>query len=177
MPNLFFTWIQRTDKRVHFEFLDNSVQLGEPPRTVTFGWNDILNVLDVKCLLDIERYRGVNIDAGGPEGLYVNPKLLAAELNAGFLKQCLGRFREVNFAIQATGRVYARLVRGTPVWVCRETLAEACADPDTRAGLMAAAPAIFDAPQPVSSQPLYLREVIDADRVHTLGSWGSDAPT
>jgi len=28
MPQLFFTWIQRTDKRVHFEFLDNSVQLG-----------------------------------------------------------------------------------------------------------------------------------------------------
>src|SRR5439155_11878562 len=31
MPQLFFTWVQRTDKRVHFEFLDNSVALGEPP--------------------------------------------------------------------------------------------------------------------------------------------------
>ena len=29
MPQLFFTWVRRTDKRVHFEFLDNSVPLGE----------------------------------------------------------------------------------------------------------------------------------------------------
>ena len=48
MPQLFFTWIQRTDKQLHFEFLDNSVQLGERPRTIAFGWNDTLNVLDVK---------------------------------------------------------------------------------------------------------------------------------
>jgi hypothetical protein len=33
MPQLFFTWIARTDKRVHFEFLDNSVAQGERPRT------------------------------------------------------------------------------------------------------------------------------------------------
>src|ERR1700747_3323015 len=25
MPQLFFTWVKRPDKRVHFEFLDNSV--------------------------------------------------------------------------------------------------------------------------------------------------------
>ena len=29
MPQLFFTWIGRTDKEVYFEFLDNSVRLGE----------------------------------------------------------------------------------------------------------------------------------------------------
>ena len=29
MPQLFFTWVQRTDKRVNFEFLDNSVQRDE----------------------------------------------------------------------------------------------------------------------------------------------------
>ena len=28
MPGLFFTWANRTDKRVHFEFLDNSVRAG-----------------------------------------------------------------------------------------------------------------------------------------------------
>ncbi|HEY7944044.1 MAG TPA: hypothetical protein VIH15_06050, partial [Casimicrobiaceae bacterium] len=51
MPQLFFTWIERTDKDVHFEFLDNSVRLGDRPRTVAFGWNDTLNVLDVGRLL------------------------------------------------------------------------------------------------------------------------------
>ena len=28
MPNVFFTWVRRSDKRIHFEFLDNSVPLG-----------------------------------------------------------------------------------------------------------------------------------------------------
>jgi hypothetical protein len=171
MPQLFFTWIQRADKRVYFEFLDNSVQFGEQPRTVAFGWNDTLNVLDVKCLLDVERYRRVNIDASGPEALYGNPELLAPERNTGFFRECVGRFREVNFATQAAGRVYARLVGGKPVAVDRQMLAEACMDPDTRAGLMAAASAIFEAAPP-APPPAHLREVIDAARVHTLGAWG-----
>ena len=41
---------------LQFEFLDNSVAQGERPRTVAFGSNDVLNVLDVRCLLDVERY-------------------------------------------------------------------------------------------------------------------------
>ncbi len=172
MPQLFFTWIQRTDMTVHFEFLDNSVQLGERPRTVAFGWNDTLNVLDVKCLLAVERYRRVNIDASGPESLYSDPALLAPERNTGFLTQCVGRFREVNFAEQATGRVYARLVSGRLGGVDAPVLAQACAMPDTRAGLLAAAPAIFDAAQPALHQPMHLREMIDAGRIHTLGRWG-----
>src|SRR5205085_5861741 len=92
MPQLFFTWIQRADKRVHFEFLDNSVPFGERPRTVAFGWNDTLNVLDVKSLLDIDRYRRVNIDATSPEALYRDPSQLAPEHNAAFLRECVKRF-------------------------------------------------------------------------------------
>ena len=63
MPGLVFTWAKRGDKRVQFELLDNSVAAGERPRTVAFGGNRVLNVLDVKCMLDIERYRRVNVDA------------------------------------------------------------------------------------------------------------------
>jgi hypothetical protein len=100
MPQLFFT-LQRTDKRVHFEFLDNSVQLGERPRTVAFGSNGALHVLDVKCLLDIERYRRVNVDATAPEQLYPDTALLRPENNAGFLRQCVQRFRDVDVADQA----------------------------------------------------------------------------
>ena len=66
MPEVFFTWAQRADKRVHFEFLDNTVSLGERPRTVAFGWNDELNVLDVKAMLDVERFRRVDVDARAP---------------------------------------------------------------------------------------------------------------
>jgi hypothetical protein len=173
MPQLFFTWVRRADKRVHFEFLDNSVQLGERPRTVAFGWNDELNVLDVKCILDVERYRRVDVDAGAPERLYADRALLAPEKNAGFLRQCVGQFRETNFADQATGRIYLRVVAGSPVWIDREAFEKAIAVPDTRAGLMAAAPAAFARGLPAPDQPTFLRALAGAERVHTLGAWGS----
>ena len=173
MPQLFFTWIQRSDKRVHFEFLDNSVKLGERPRTVAFGWNDTLNVLDVKCLLDGERYRRVNIDATAPEFLYNDKRLLAPEHNTGFLKQCIGKFREINFADQNTGRIYLHLVFGRPVWADREALAQAASDPDTRAGLSATVPQVFDHDIPAPDRQRYLADVARAEHAHTLGRWGS----
>ncbi len=172
MPQLFFTWIQRTDKQVHFEFLDNSVQLGEQPRTIAFGWNDTLNVLDVKCLLDVERYRRVDINATAPEFLYSDRSLLLPEHNTGFLRQCVDRFRGINVAAQATGRIYVRLVDGKPVWVDSELLAQACADPDTHAGLRAIAPSIFDAKLPQPDRPMHLQQMIGDGRIPTLGRWG-----
>lgn len=57
MPQLFFTWALRADKEVHLEFLDNTVPFGSRPRTVAFGWNGELNVLDVKSMLDVQRFR------------------------------------------------------------------------------------------------------------------------
>ena len=82
--------------------------LGERPRTVAFGSNRELNVLDVKCMLDIERYRRVNVDATSPDTSIDDASLLRPEHNADFLKQCVDQFPEVNFADQATGRVYLR---------------------------------------------------------------------
>jgi hypothetical protein len=175
MPQLFFTWVRRADKRVHFEFLDNSVQLGERPRTVAFGWNDELNVLDVRCILDVERYRRVDVDARAPERLYADRALLTPERNAGFLRQCIGQFRATNFADQATGRIYLRIVDGSPVWADREALERAIAVPDTRAGLMAAAPAGLARDLPAPDGPTFLRALTGAERVHTLGAWGSPA--
>src|SRR5262249_19725861 len=89
MPELFFTWIRRSDKRVHFEFLDNTVARGEAPRTAAFGWNDTLNVLDVECLLDVERFPKIDIDAKSPAALYPDGGALDAARNNGFLLRCL----------------------------------------------------------------------------------------
>jgi len=174
MPGLFFTWANRTDKRVHFEFLDNSVPSGERPRTVAFGWNDALNVLDVSCMLAIERYQRVDIDARGPEALYADPPSLAAAANAGFLVECVRRFREVNFADQASGRIYARIVSGQLAWVDPGALVEAASNADTRAGLAAAAPGIFAGTSALATQPLHLSQHLDRERIHTLGRWGPE---
>ena len=171
MPQLFFTWVQRADKKVHFEFLDNSVPQGQRPRTVAFGWNETLNVLDVKCMLDVERYRRVNIDALAPEKLYKDSSLLAPEKNTDFLRQCVQRFREVHFADQASGRIYLRVASGVPVWADHEALALAASDPDTRAGLIATAPAAFDLALPPPPRATSLGELFGA--AQTLGAWNA----
>jgi hypothetical protein len=172
MPDLFFTWVQRADKRVHFEFLDNSVQLGERPRTVAFGWNDTLNVLDAKCLLDVERYRRVNIDARGPELLYLDNELLAPEKNTDFLRQCVDKFPKINFAEQATGRVYLSVAGGSPVWADRQALEAALSNPDTRAALLATVPVMLERALPAADRPMDLTEIVDTEQFHTLGRWG-----
>ena len=173
MPQLFFTWIQRTDKRVYFEFLDNSVRLGERPRTIAFGWNDTLNVLDVKCALDVERYRRVDVNATAPELLYTDQSVLAPENNTGFLKQCIDKFREINIADQDSGRIYLRIVSGKPVWADREALERAASNPDTRAGVLAMAPAAFDRALAAPDRPMHLSEIAGAKQARTLGRWGT----
>jgi hypothetical protein len=174
MPQLFFTWVQRADKRVHFEFLDNSVPRGERPRTVAFGGNDTMNVLDVKCIMDIERYRRTNINATAAEFLYADAALLAPENNLSFLKQCVERFRDVNFADQDTGRAYLSIVSGRTVWVDRELLERAILSADTRAALFAIAPTAFDRPG-VDARPRYVQASVASEQIPTLGRWGRAA--
>ena len=172
MPELFFTWVGRQDKRVHFEFLDNSVRQGERPRTVAFGVNDELNVLDVKCLIDAERYRKVNFDATAPEFLFADQAALAPDRNTTFLTKCVARIRTVNFAEQSTGRIYLSVVAGVPAWADHDALAIAAADPDTRAGLLAAAPGVFASESPAPAAPRYLKAPLGAEHMKTLGAWG-----
>jgi len=169
IPQLFFTWVQRRDKQLHFEFLDNGVPQGEHPRTVAFGWNDVMNVLDVKCLLDVERYRKVNIGAASPAELFGNQELLLPERNTAFLRDCVDRFREICFADQRGGRIYLKILSGEVAWVDPEGLAQAAADPDTRAGIDAVAPAALAGPNSAPPQPLFLAHI---EQIKTIGRWG-----
>lgn len=168
MPELFFTWAMRTSKIVHFEFLDNSVPAGELPRTIAFGWNGEVNILDVKCMIDIDRYRKIDVDATRPEDVYGDSQAMAAERNTAFLAQCVRTLPVVNFAEQDSGRLYARLERGRLTWTDPALLARALADPTTYAGLHAAAP---DIETFVNSGARDARGV-QANRYHTLGLWG-----
>ena len=175
MPDLFFTWIERDDKDVHFEFLDNSVPSGVHPRTVAFGRNRRIAVLDVKSLLDVERFCRIDIDARTPERLYRDRALLAPEKNAGFLSRCMQRFAEVSFADQATGRVYLRAASGRPIWVDRAALDRALEDPDTRAGLLATIPGLPGMTLADAPGPRLLRDDAHLGHLPTLGGWGDSA--
>jgi hypothetical protein len=87
IPALFFTWALRKDKIVYYEFLDNSVAYGDKPRTIAFGVNGELNILEFKCMFDIERYTKINIDAHDPAD--VPGKMRQANTQNKLCRPCL----------------------------------------------------------------------------------------
>lgn len=133
MPALFLSWAL-SKKRVHYEFLDNSVALNEPPKTVAFGWNGSMVILDIGKLLDIERYRKVQVDATKPEEIFVTGDM-AADLNTGFLKQCAQRIRTIRFADQHNGHVYGLMMDGKWELCDFDYVDRHVGDPDALAGL------------------------------------------
>jgi hypothetical protein len=167
MPELFFTWALAAGKRVHYEFLDNSIPEGRPPRTVAFGWNGEMTILDIKSMLDIEKFRKINIRAKKPEEVYVD-KNLAPEGNVEFLKRCARWIPIINFADYETGLVYARLEHGKWAWRDDQRFAGALNNPDSKAGLEAIAPNNHD----LSAGAKVDRRNLDRDKTHTMGAWG-----
>jgi hypothetical protein len=175
MPELFFTWALSAGKRVHYEFLDNSVAEGCPPRTVAFGWNREMTILDVKSMLDIDRFRKINIHAHKPEEVYAGDNL-APESNVEFIKRCARLIPIVNFADYETGQVYARLERGVWTWRDEQRFAGALDDPDAKAGLLAVATATVATTTYVSTAgPPPEPTNLESAKVHTLGAWGERA--
>jgi hypothetical protein len=172
IPDVFFTWVRRSDKRIQFEFLDNTVCLGERPRTAVFGDNETFNVLDVKATLDIARYARIHVDAAAPEYLYPDPGLLEAAKNVDFLKRCVKTFHYVNFADQASGRIYLRIERGQPVQKERAAFETAIQTPDTLAAIRAVAPAALTGNLADAPHPAYLNAKDGPARPPTLGQWG-----
>ena len=168
MPQLFLNWALKPGKRVHYEFLDNGVAEGTRPRTVAFGWNGRMNILDVKCMIDVDRFRKINVQARSPEGVYAGVDMAPAN-NLDFLRQCAKWIPVVNFADFRTGHVYAQLKAG--VWTYRDEpyIARAIENEEVRAALEGIA-----AP---SEPPLTPTNVpwLDAATAHTLGVWGVDA--
>jgi hypothetical protein len=172
IPDVFFTWVRRSDKRIQFEFLDNTVRLGERPRTAAFGDNETFNVLDVKTTLDIERYARIDVDAAAPEYLYPDPALLVAEKNVDFLKRCVKSFHWVNFAEQASGQIYLRIERGQPMQKERAAFEKAIQIPDTLAAIRAVAPDALTGNVPDTPRPVYLKAKDGPALPPTLGQWG-----
>jgi hypothetical protein len=168
VPEVFFTWALATGKKVHYEFLDNSVALGETPRTVAFGWNGEMHVLDVGGMLDVERYRKIHVEARTPREVYPGAAEMAPEHNTQFLAQCVRRLPVVNFADRGSQRIWLRMEHGRAVWSDPAALALAVADPETRAGIAAIAPEALD-----GSLPEATARILDSERLHTLGNWGS----
>ncbi|MGI9482458.1 MAG: hypothetical protein ACR2OR_08890 [Hyphomicrobiales bacterium] len=170
MPQLFFTWALRTKKRVHYEFLDNSVPKGETPRTVAFGWNGEMTILDVKSMLDIDRFKKINIYANTPSELYEKTDQ-APEKNTGFLEECRKMIPKINFAEFDTGKIYGRIEGGEWAWRDEGFLPSPDLGRETCAGLTALD--WKEAPLTANSRPD--PERLDPKHAQTMGRWGPAA--
>lgn len=115
MPSLFLSWVNLKDKQIHFEFLDNDVPKGELPRTAAFGWNNTLTVLDVRLLMNIDRYRRVNISAKEPTQIFKESDLAPAA-NLEFIAECQRKVPVIIFADPQSSAIYARVEEGKLVW-------------------------------------------------------------
>src|SRR5262249_10244123 len=151
---------------VHYEFLDNSVPLGQPPRTVAYGWNTEMTILDIGRMIDIDRFRKINIHARKPGDVY-RDRNLAPEHNVEFLRRCARWIPIVNFADYRTGEPYARLQQGKWSWLGEPRFRKALQDADAKAGLSAMS-------SDLSAQKTGAGENqpnVAAEKVHTLGQW------
>ncbi len=166
MPELFLMWALIGSKRVHYEFLDNSVAEGCPPRTAAFGWNGEMTILDIKIMIDIERFRKINIHAQAAIDLYSDMDL-SPQSNLDFLKRCVRWIPAINFADYETGQVYARLERGKWVWRDQARFEKALQEPEAKAALPAIAPSVYSS---VGTEQKYPN--LAAEKIHTIGAWG-----
>ncbi len=171
MPKLFFSWALSKEKRIHYEFLDNNVEEGEQPRTVAFGWNGEMTILDVKCMIDIDRYRKLNVKATRPDDIFKDDSK-SPEDNCQFLRQCAELFASIRFADYRTGYVYGKLEHGNWVWRDLDYLENTMGLSESTDGLRAIG--WYDAPSPA---PETVPELdFPLERNYTLGSWAPEAP-
>jgi hypothetical protein len=156
----------------HYEFVDNDVPMGEVPFTVAFGSHAEFNIVDVKPLVDMDRYCKINVDARRPEDLYPDARSMAVESNVAFLRTCIRAFPVLNLAHRDTGRIYARFERGRLAWKDRAAM-DAIEDSATLAALDALAPEVLVRTTPPAVESA---RYLDPVRSVTLGRWGWAMP-
>lgn len=110
MPDLFFSWAKGREKWVHYEFLDNSVARGARPRTIAYGQNGSLVVLDVEKFCDIDRFQHVNVDARSADQIF--EQKLSVQDATTFLRRAMKEMTQVDLVVPNGDAIFARSVDG-----------------------------------------------------------------
>ena len=168
IPVLLFTWALRKDKTVYYEFLDNSVEQGQTPRTIAFGLNGDMYIVDFKCMLDIVRYTRINIEAGCPEEVYPGAAAMAPEANTAFVIECARKIPRIRFVERDSGLVYACMESGRMQWIDHARLQTVSENDESKAALEAMSPSLYRDLQEISDHEA---EPVPAEAMrHTLGA-------
>ena len=163
IPGLFFRWAASQDKVVHYEFLDNSVPQGQHPRTIAFGQNGAMTVLRVTGLVDIDRFRQINIAAETPGDVYAGAPRAT---EPAFLRDCIRQVPRIVFARSGSGEIYAE-VEGGRLTYWRADMA------GTEEGELLLRLVGDPPPGAVAADRSPTRR-IERGETHTLGAWGGE---
>jgi hypothetical protein len=124
-----------------------------------------MTILDIKSMIDIERFRKINIRAQSAADVYADMDL-SPQRNVDFLKRCARWIPVINFADYETGHVYARLQRGEWEWRDKRHFDKALDDPETNAGLLAVAHNVYGSSFGIEQK----HADVATEKVHTLGA-------
>lgn len=167
MPELFFSWALSSEKTVHYEFLDNDVQEGDPPKTIAFGGNNTMTILDLESMANIERYRKVTVSAQSPGDVFGTCDL-TLEKNLGFLARCFDLISDVNLADQDSGYVYASIKKGKLQWFDEDFAARNI--PETTVNALYGVLKLKEPPNMAGHQSPSLD--VESEKQYTFGKWG-----
>ena len=110
MPDLFFSWAAAKDRWAHYEFLDNSVPEGTPPRTVAYGRNGHLVIADIDRFCDIARFRHVNTEARRADEIF--ERKLDIEDAMEILRRACRDLPAVDVLIPGSDQIFAQARNG-----------------------------------------------------------------
>ncbi len=168
MPALFFRWAASKGRDVYYEFLDNSVAEGDSPRTIAFGHNDEMIIVDLDKLVDIDRYTRIDIAARAPAEVYRDAGALPPADDLRFLRACVERIPKIVLAEHDTGDVYGKIESGAMLWLRRQILSRAVSNAAARAYLGGLAGSAGLRPENETAGPM----AVDHNAHRTLGAWG-----
>jgi hypothetical protein len=113
MPKLLFKWLASEKPRYFFEFLDNSVAKGTYPELIARGTQGKMQIYRPNSLIDIERFQRINVLATSPHQVAASPEQLSVANNLGFLRQCIARFKLIEFVDETTDTCFLTIRSGS----------------------------------------------------------------
>ena len=120
MRDQFLNWVNRKDQNVYFEFLNNSVPEGHQPKTIAFGKNDEINILDLDMLRKLQQYTQLNVDARKPEDVY----LVEEDESKDITETLVDHIPNISFFDQGSLELMAKLTDGKWVYDAMNFLEE-----------------------------------------------------
>lgn len=144
MPKLLFKWLANEKPRYSFKFVDNSVPKGTVPTLIARGTQGWMQIFDPEPLINIERYKRINIHATAAEQVAAPPDDLKVEKNLGFLRQCIRRIENIEFVDSDSDHCYLSVRSGKFEIVDRQLFERKLCDQNLREIIFAIAPDLLN---------------------------------